>query len=88
MLQHVGLVVPAAFALRIVDVERAITEEARERDATLGCEIELVAGDCLPGELATDVEPADVTTNNNLVPRSERHPKSRSDKGIGPIHRP
>src|SRR4051794_24269347 len=63
VLQHVELVAPAAFALRIVNIQGAITEEARERDATPGGEVELVSRDGLPGELAADVEAADVPTD-------------------------
>lgn len=60
VLEHVELVAPAALALGIVRGERPIAENPGEGDTVIDAEVEGIAADGLPGEVAADAEAADV----------------------------
>src|SRR5215218_9623297 len=69
VLEHVELVALAALALDIVDIKRPVSDDAREGDALVGAELESVSADGLPGELASNPEPADVAAQEEFMAR-------------------
>ena len=85
VLEHVELVALPALALHIVDIERPIADHAREGDALIGAELEAIGADGLPGEVATDAEPADVAAQDELVSGRHRIPQTCADHGIEPV---
>ena len=72
VLEHVELIAPPALALGVVDREGAVADHAREGDAVVDAEVEAVAADGLPGEIAPDPKPADVATQEEFVPGRHR----------------
>ena len=87
MLEHVELVAGSPEALRVIDVKSAVADDARERRALPGGEVETVAPDGLPGEIAADAEPADVAAQEELMAGRHRIAQARPDDRVEPVDR-
>jgi hypothetical protein len=68
VLNHVEFVEPVALALRVLDGEGPVTNDTGESNPLPGCEIEPVTAADLPGEVASDAEPANMASQEKLVP--------------------
>lgn len=55
------------FALSIVDGQSPVADHAGEGDPLVSADVKAVAADSLPGEIASDAEPADVATQKKFV---------------------
>src|SRR4051794_33040717 len=81
--QHVELVAAASLTLRVVDVQGLVAEEPGEGDAVPDREIEIIAGDRLPGELAADAEAANVAADEKLLAGRDREGQAEPRDLVG-----
>ena len=88
MLEHVELIAATALTLGVIHGESSVADDSREGDAVTSAEVKAIAADSLPGEFASNPEPADIATEEEFVSGRHRVTHARADHRIGPVDGP
>ena len=84
--RHVELVMREPAALRVINRQRLVSGHGAPDDGFRSVNFVVQGCEHLPGELAADIEAADVAAQDKILGRSKLVAQPQADQGIDPAH--